>query len=546
MASYFENSDNKFLIKDENDEIKIVCNTLGSKTLSRKKFIIKKGKKYIFELEIFKRFKARTQILLVDDKNNTLKEFELKMRTTNISTILHTNEDINLVLKLNFIRGRIGDFLLIKNLILKELDPLYINNTNTTVLSLDKLLISSKNNQNRTVYTNNKTIARRSNLKSNPTKAVVARRSNLKSNPTKATLVRKGIEDRQRNNRAIIKFNINEYIDKNEIDKTYIDKNPYLEILFPIADRVSFLRTIFLPDKYKNIYYLIPEECKSYIINNLIHSKLMDKIFFIRGWSDILNVIEELQPKRIYLTVFPYIKIVEKLKKYIHKITFVHHGIIVDKKAISKIEKGWNRNIKYMVPNIDGQKILRSSRMENVELINGLPQFDYSIKNLENKDVLRESFCKKHKISEDTKIVLLIHGSSPGKYYSNRDFLKKVRTAIGTVRKSIKIHLIIKFKYKYRNISDDKTTTILSNKDLIYDYYFADAIIVVEGGTALVETLITVPEKTLVIDWMTNVNDIYQVNKLNIIKATDPINLQKKLSELLLLGSYESNYKIKN
>ena len=81
-------------------------------------------------------------------------------------------------------------------------------------------------------------------------------------------------------------------------------------------------------------------------------------------------------------------------------------------------------------------------------------------------------------------------------------------------------------KYRVTN----KNILYVSRSDIIYDYFFADVILVVEGGTALVESFINNPIKTILIDWYNdNQKDMFKLKNLNLIRAVDCIDLLNKI-----------------
>jgi hypothetical protein len=92
--------------------------------------------------------------------------------------------------------------------------------------------------------------------------------------------------------------------------------------------------------------------------------------------------------------------------------------------------------------------------------------------------------------------------------------------------------LIIKNKYKTSYNFYQENIIELTEIDMIYNYFFSDIIIIVEGGTSLMEALFTTYHKMIFIDWYERTNDLFQTDSLDLIRADNCKELQEIIEDI--------------
>ena len=321
----------------------------------------------------------------------------------------------------------------------------------------------------------------------------------------------------------------------NEIEKANrIVETDIVQIIFPITHgRVYFMRTLLIP-KENNIMYLIQEECKEMIENNYIFKKFLNKIIFVNNIEQIKELLKKIKAKKIVLTVAPHKMITKKLSEHQNNIFYIHHGIILDERVSRILNNRWDLNINYMVANHKATNILKDTYImeQNISLINGLPQFDYILENKQYLPNYKNNFLDKFPEAKNKKIILLVNASANIKYYRDKIFLTMIVDLFNSM-KNFNYFLIIKNKYKTTYNFDQDNIYELTETDMIYNYFFSDVVIIVEGGTALIESLFFNFNKTIFIDWYERNNDLFETDKLKMIRSENCIELKDNINNIL-------------
>ena len=227
--------------------------------------------------------------------------------------------------------------------------------------------------------------------------------------------------------------------------------------------------------------------------------KLKCKIYYFESTNKIYSRINYFNPDYILLTVSCKNDYVDKLHKYVHcrQIYYIHHGLFLqlnNYETTTTIKTKWSKKIKYIVSDNNAFDVIQKNVTSNVYKINGLPQFDYILKN-KKRIINKKLLYKKFNIPKNKKLCLIVKGSPL--------FTTVTINAINMINISfVDIFFLIKTKKISKEINTKleikKNMEKLKNinlieipcDDLLYDYLGCDINIVCEGGTSFIESLL--------------------------------------------------------
>ncbi len=282
--------------------------------------------------------------------------------------------------------------------------------------------------------------------------------------------------------------------------KKYSNAKTVVQILFPISGNQRFLfsRTLLLPTNMDNFFYIMPSICKPVIESSPVHSQIKNSIIYVESnINGVMAAIKELNPKSIILTVSPSNTTINKFGEYKNKIYYIQHGIIYDFAVVPpRVDKSWHKEINYIMPDPTSKAVVTRGNInaKQINVVYGLPQFDYVMRNRVNYTRLRQEFVKAHKLPPKKKIVLVVNGSWRDR--NRTDIIDSIVHTLDTV--AIDYFLIVKCKSaRMGYITGKRNILFLDHTSKIYDYFFSDLLIVVEGGTSLVECIFDNPLKTI-------------------------------------------------
>ncbi len=255
------------------------------------------------------------------------------------------------------------------------------------------------------------------------------------------------------------------------------------------------LRCMLLPHKYYDIIYLVNESARNQVESNLVLSRLSPQIRFIKN-GEFHSTIKELNPCAIIISHSPSKKVIRQYKYCFDRLYYLPHGLQPNLHFIVPIiRKSWNTTIRYFLSGVESQHTLNicGHNDKNIVLVNGLAQIDYIMENKQYLPQLEIDFRKAHNLTTNTKIIVLVNGSSKNRNKaSNVDIVVDALDALG-----IDYFLIVKSKAKALRYPHDKVIS-LSARKFLYDYFFCDLLIVVEGGTSMLECFYAKPNATII------------------------------------------------
>jgi hypothetical protein len=286
-------------------------------------------------------------------------------------------------------------------------------------------------------------------------------------------------------------------------------------IQYMIGGGERFLRTIIFNKKVK---ILVNEIYKDTLIMNTIKykEKYKKNIIYYKDDKHSYDIINFMNPKIILLTISPDKNLCDEIKKNINceKIFYIPHGIFhyCPDDNIDYINgfNDWSKNISYIVGDKYAEHMMKKLELK-YQKINGYPQFDKLLKN---------KYYNK-KMNYDN--ILIINGSND-LYYETTNYLINLINMINVCFKERTLpsytpdfkertlpsytpekgceklqNIIIKNKkitktYNHKDYNDlinlYNNVKILNIDDIIYPYLYNKLIIVIEGGTSYIESLL--------------------------------------------------------
>lgn len=249
---------------------------------------------------------------------------------------------------------------------------------------------------------------------------------------------------------------------------------------------------------------------------------------------------------------------------------YVHHGFVNDKYFNNNMKNKWNNRCSlYFGIGTNFNLISRyfSIPLSKIKILKGLPQLDYLV-NLEHKkqksyiENIRKHSSKgfitntgysdlKLNLSDSAdgvpKTILYVFGSNYTDEILQTDFLKMFNYTLHNFLSNHRsdVHLFIKAKKDYSSRSYNNFWTKFTNKysrfsqfnnisiipfDVpIYDYLFCDLVLIQDGGSTYIESLLVNPN-TVLLQLTKEIQNNYSLNhKFNLITITNYIQFDKLL-----------------
>lgn len=233
----------------------------------------------------------------------------------------------------------------------------------------------------------------------------------------------------------------------------------------------------------------------------------------------------------IILTTVPSEIYVNKLLNIVSsdkKIYYIHHGISI-LSDYNKILNTWSKNIYFFLCDIRTFDFVKNNLTNKIFKINGLPQFDYILKNKQLIIKNKINIYKKLNIRKDKKTILIVGGSKRNTE-NDIDLINLIKNIL------CDYHIILKNKIPVRSIDIDRYNipnfSLLDHNEIIYDYFCCDIIIVIEGGTTFIESLLINPKTVLyqINDYTNDQEDNYRIYNYNLLIIKE----KKKLKNILI------------
>lgn len=248
----------------------------------------------------------------------------------------------------------------------------------------------------------------------------------------------------------------------------------------------------------------INEELKKKNIDNILKNEKKIFIYF-ENITFVYKIINLISPNAIITTINPYKKSInlllnniDKNQNYDNKIYYIQHGLF-NNASYDRISRLWSEKIKYIVCDKHCYEIVKNKITKNIFKINGLPQFDRFIGKKKTIEFNREKIYEKLKIPKNKKIIFII-GSSYNYKEKTNDIILNIISILDNILNDYYILIKDKTKINYQNLEKKikkNSLIILNNNELIYDYLTANIIIVIEGGTSYIESLLMNPKVIL-------------------------------------------------
>lgn len=340
----------------------------------------------------------------------------------------------------------------------------------------------------------------------------------------------------------MVKLKVSMYMEDKETIDVNLEQieNQHLQVWYPMIGRydITGRKTYLLPNE-ETIYYLIHKKQLPRLLQHPVYSDITQNCIPINNdIYELSEIIDSFDPKSIVLTMKPHKLITDQIfKEYKSKIVYLHHGLIHNFDFIPEwIGASWDPEIRYFVANEMAITALNAAGIKKITNVKGLPQFDYIIKNKVNLQNNKLNFKQKYNLQNE-KIILIINGTHGhgSDINSTAPIIEHLLANTG-----IKYKLIIKNKIK-NELPNTDIRINLGGHHLIYDYFFADVIIVVEGGTSIVECLFDQPHKTIL--YQCHQEKEYQLEDMKYCIARDKEQLRQHL--ITRLNKFNVNPAIK-
>jgi hypothetical protein len=199
-----------------------------------------------------------------------------------------------------------------------------------------------------------------------------------------------------------------------------------------------------------------------------------------------------------------------KVRKQI-PIYYIHHGFVNYHVKIKNKKVPWPSNVCELYFGVGhGFNLFGEAfklKPEKIRILPGLPQIDYLLELKQNPPKMKY---------KQKKTILYVFGSTPNDAILQKEFRTQFRTFWKPfLANNPDVHLIIKAKKDYyikqycyfwkqvesyklmRDGFKRKQITILPINVPLYDYLFADVVVIQEGGSAFIESLMVNPRTVL-------------------------------------------------
>jgi len=248
-------------------------------------------------------------------------------------------------------------------------------------------------------------------------------------------------------------------------------------------------RTILIPTNNTHNYYCFLPSNILVQLRKLSYFPLYKHVKFVPiEYNNIRQKILNIQPDAIFISITPSLKFnIPSIPIY-----YIHHGIFNTIKSYN-----WK---KFNIPLLCCDTFQYKSHLMNNTLckkINGLPQFDLVIHLKSYYEKWKNDFKIKYNISNNKVIILIISNHN---YQNCNMFYNDLLESI--IKKIPNAYIIFKTKHNYDlkiNSKFKNKYTLKNGNTLIYNFLFADIIIVHEFGTSYPEALMINP-KTILLD----------------------------------------------
>lgn len=305
------------------------------------------------------------------------------------------------------------------------------------------------------------------------------------------------------------------------------------EILFPKYNHASYLVLIYYTNPQIPIFLKKPEYKNLKII--LIKAPTVGTP--MQKDNLIIRKLNNINPHAIILGMSPKYAIINRLR--CKNLYYIHHGFFDPFLNYLNFQafNNWKKNsyrLNFICCDLFAYTNIKAVLMDDKHSkklikIDGLPQIDYLLNIKDSLIEKKQKFLIKNRLSTDTFIILIVCSRATNDIQTYRNLI----TILKGQNKNRKIHFILKFATEKDHIEIKKKLTmngvsVILLQDLLYDYFFADLVIVHGWSTSYFESLLV------------NNNTLFFCDKLNCLektKVTDLIKLATafNLTELLFL-----------
>ena len=293
------------------------------------------------------------------------------------------------------------------------------------------------------------------------------------------------------------------------IKKCKPDAKTYIHFLYY---RSTFIRTIMFNDNPDINYVVVmpkkfydPIYCnKGYITYYLITENINQQMLTL-GY-----IIKDMDISKVILSCSFEKQDVDFFRRFgIEKIIAMPHGIFIKNYDYDHALAHWNREILYYVGDVEMRNILGRLKF-NIKHYPGIPQLDYLLHRKEYIYKYKDEIKKKYNI--EGHITYIINGSTNfkgTKYYKDiHNYISCLANNLMKVFKNTTILLKNKITINYTKEKPKVIQVPIS--ELIYNYLGCDLIIVIEGGTSYIESLLVNPNTILYQNG--NIKNLFDVN----------------------------------
>lgn len=295
-------------------------------------------------------------------------------------------------------------------------------------------------------------------------------------------------------------------------------------ILYAEKDKLNqptFCRTILIlldyPDLLSKYHVITDDSFRSFIQAHPIYShvnvhylKTREKFFF----HLLLNLLEEIGTSSVLLSIESYNhKLINTLHgKY--PLYYVMHGVyghVLPKlRPNAIIHQTWSPKLHYFIADkatekmfIDGKTQFKWTR------IPGLPQFDYMLYQKTGESALKEIVYRKYGLTDDCLSILIVNGTGNPKFCQESfDKLHQVVTE-EMKKREMTFHIFWKPKRSMNKLVEREQVSLIM--DHIYDFLWCDVIIIQEGGTSFLESMIYDSRK-VILNQIDNRNQDFEID----------------------------------